>query len=235
MHQCPVCKKMVDSEKLGKWFNCPSCNYLLCLKANDKTNTIWLQAGIVHGNVIKEIDVKESSALADSLPAGTNTKTFSQTVPAALQTLEEIKLARGSIKRDVAAKDAEMKKLASEMSVGANHTDTIERLTNELNKIKRSKDELLAKDAVLEKQQKQLLAKKEEEQEKARQSTQPQETSIPRKRAYPFGCSLLIVAVALIFFGFQLHIEWNVNALLWLAGITLVGGVINWAGSNIDF
>lgn len=233
MYQCPVCKKTIEPDRLGKWFQCSQCNYLLCLKANDKTNTTWLQAGILLGKDILEIDVKDGVTPAPVNLTGANSRAFAQAVPSAQLSAEEIKLARERIKSDLATQDTEMKKLAAQMSTGASNTATIERLTNEISKIKQTKDTLLKQDADFDRQQKRLLEKQQEE-AKAKRSTQTPSYSPPDKNKYAFGCSMIIVATALIFFGFKLHIEWNVNALLWLVGITLVGGIINAASNGMD-
>lgn len=233
MYQCPVCKKPVEPDLLGKWFQCPQCKYLLCLKANDKTNTPWLQAGIINGKNIIEIDVREGSIPAPVNLAEANARSFDQAVPSAQLTPEEIKLTRERIKRDLTAQDIEMKKLAAQMSTGASNTATIERLTSEINKIKQTKDALLKQDADLDRQQKRLLEKQQEE-AKAKRATSTPTYSPPEKNKYAFGCSMIIVAAALIFFGIKLHVDWNVNAMLWLVGITLVGGAINAASNSID-
>lgn len=233
MYQCPVCKKPVEPDLFGKWFQCPQCKYLLCLKGNDKTNTTWLQAGILNGKNIIEIDVKEGSVPVPVNLTEANARSFGQAVPSAQLTPEEIKLTRERIKRDLTAQDIEMKKLAAQMSTGASNTATIERLTSEINKIKQTKDALLKQDADLDRQQKRLLEKQQEE-AKAKRDTSTPTYSPPEKNKYAFGCSMIIVAAALIFFGIKLHIDWNVNAMLWLVGITLVGGAINAASNSID-
>lgn len=229
MYQCPVCKKTIEPDRLGKWFQCSQCNYLLCLKANDKTNTTWLQAGILLGKDILEIDVKDGMTPVPVNLTGPNLRSFGQAIPSAQLSLEEIKNARERIKRDLVTKDSELRKLAAQMSTGASNTSTIERLTNELNKVRKEKEDLQKQDADLDGQEKQLRIKKQEEQAKVKSntSTTTQSDSQPNGNPYSIGCSFLVVVAALIFFGIKLHIEWNVNAMLWLVGITLVGGALN--------
>lgn len=227
MYQCPVCKKPVEPDLLGKWFQCPQCKYLLCLKANDKTNTPWLQAGIINGKNIIEIDVREGSIPAPVNLAGADARSFGQAVPSVPLTPEGIKLARERIKRDLATKDIESKKLAAQLSTISSSNSAYEELTSSFDKIKQDIKTLRKQDADLDAQQKRLLEKQQEEAKAKSSTTSTRSNSEPKSNSYSWGCSMLVVAAALIFFGIKLHIEWNVNAMLWLVGITLVGGAIS--------
>lgn len=233
MLPCPACKKMTAPDKLGNWFQCQQCEHWLCLRADSKSNTTWLQPGIRVNEKIYEISITQAAAVPGSVPAANAERSYSTAVPAAPQTLESIQIERTEVRRNLATAEAELRRLAAQMSTNTS-TAAIERINNEITKVKNTRESLLAREKDLLAQKSNLEAQKRE---RERLSAAPVSTSNKppsRNQGMAFGCSTLLVAAALILFGIKVNIIWNVNALLWLTGITLVGGVIFLIGYNVD-
>ncbi|MBK9602393.1 MAG: hypothetical protein IPO36_11205 [Anaerolineales bacterium] len=223
---------MTAPDKLGNWFQCQHCEHWLCLRADSKTNTTWLQPGIRVNEKIYEITITQAVSLPGSVPAASSERSYDKSVPATLQTLETIQIERAEVKRNLNAIEIELRRLAALMSTS--NTATIERINSEITKVKNAKESLLAREKELLAQKNNLEAKKRE---KERISNPPMNTpSKPTKenQSAAFGCSAVLVAAALILFGVKVNIVWNVNAFLWLTGIALAGGFIFWISYNVD-
>lgn len=236
MLQCPACKKMTAPDKLGNWFQCQQCEHWLCLYADSKTKTTWLQPGIRVNDKIYEITITQAASAPGSVATANAERSYSTSVSVPPQTLEAIQLERAEVKRNLNSAESELRRLAAQMSTNTSNTATIERINNEITKVKTNKESLLAREKDLLEQKNKLEAQKRE---RERTSIPPisNNTRAPAPRGNQgaaFGCSALLVAAALILFGIKVNVVWNVNALLWLTGITLVGGVIFLIGYNAD-
>lgn len=234
MLQCPACKKMTPPDKLGNWFQCQQCEHWLCLRADSNTKTTWLQPGIRVNEKIYEISITQTTAVPGSVPAAGADRSFEKSVSAVPETLEAIQVERAEVKRNLNTAESELRRLAAQMSTNTSNTASIERIYNEITKVKNTKENLLAREKELLAQKNSLEAQKRE---RERLSAPPVSTTNKppsRNQGMAFGCSALLVAAALILFGIKVNIIWNVNALLWLTGITLVGGVIFLGVYNVD-
>jgi len=234
MLQCPACKKMTAPDKLGNWFQCQQCEHWLCLRADSKTTATWLQPGIRVNEKIYEITITQAASAPGSIPTASAERSYGTSVPAAPQTLESIQIERAEVKRNLNTAEVELRRLAAQMSTNTSNTATIERINNEITKVKNTKESLLAREKELLAQKSNLEAQKRE---RERTSNPPvTTTSKPSKenQGAAFGCSAVLVAAALILFGIKVNIAWDVNALLWLMGITIAGGFLFWVGYNAD-